>query len=217
MYYIIGDIHGYLDNLIELFGKIKGIISDDDTLIFLGDYIDRGAYSYEVIEYLLSISKNHRAIFLKGNHEDMLLNYLKGEDNFGIYLSNGGRVTIQSYKKNCGDFVLPEEHKNFFQNLELYTEMNDFVSVHAGFNPKINNIEDQLIDDILWIREAFFRSERKWDKTVIFGHTPTAILGQKTGSIFFEERKNIIGIDTGVAYGGVLTCLRWPDRAVFQC
>lgn len=218
MYYIFGDIHGCYNRLLGLFDKLEGIIKDDDILVFLGDYIDRGTYSYEVIEYLISISgRGNKTIFLKGNHEDMFLKYLRGEDSAGIYLDNGGGMTLQSYKKNCGRLKIPQEHQKFFQNLQLYYEKDDFISVHAGFNPKVYNIEQQLEKDILWIREEFYRAERRWDKTIIFGHTPCIILGRKLQSVYFDEGRNIIGIDTGAVYGGVLTCLRWPDREIYQC
>ena len=99
-YYIIGDIHGSLSNLQNLCKKIEDVINDDDVIIFIGDYIDRGPHSFEVIEYLISLAKSRTSIFLRGNHEDMLLDYLDGRDSSNIYLVNGGRETIKSYKKN---------------------------------------------------------------------------------------------------------------------
>lgn len=216
MYYIIGDIHGCLPNLVELFGKIKGEISGNDIILFLGDYIDRGGYSSEVIRFLISISANYRTVFLKGNHEDMFIRYIRGEDRYGAFLSNGGRATLRSYSRKTGRFSVPEEHIRFYENLMKYHETDDFISVHAGFNPKVYNIEHQSEEDMLWIREPFYRSDRRWDKTVIFGHTPTKFLGSDYSGVYFNDEKNIIGIDTGAVYGGRLTCLRWPDRAVFQ-
>ncbi|MCU0821436.1 MAG: serine/threonine protein phosphatase [Spirochaetes bacterium] len=217
MYYIFGDIHGCLPNLLELFGGIKGNINDNDRLIFLGDYIDRGIYSFEVIKFLININKNYDTVFLKGNHEDMFLKYMDGADRSGLFLDNGGRATLRSYKRNRGEFNVPEDHMKFFRNLKSSFEGEDFISVHAGFNPKIYNMEEQSEDDMLWIRDSFYRAVRRWEKTVIFGHTPTGLLGKRTGAVYFDGEKNIIGIDTGAVYGGVLTCLRWPDRKIFQC
>lgn len=217
MHYIIGDIHGCAKNLFGLFKKISGLFKQDDVLVFLGDYIDRGTHSYDVIDFLISLSKIRRTIFLKGNHEDMLLKYLNGEDIHGSYLLNGGQSTINSYKKNCGAFLLPDEHLSFFQNLKNYYEMDDFIAVHAGFNPNVYNIQDQSEMDTLWIREAFYRTEKRWDKTIIFGHTPTKYLGQNSWNVYFDEMKNIIGIDTGAVYRGLLTCITWPDLQVYQC
>ncbi len=216
MYYIFGDIHGCLSNLLELFGGIKRDIKDNDRLIFLGDYIDRGDYSFEVIKFLININKSYDIVFLKGNHEEMFLKYIQGRDDSGIFLDNGGGATLRSYKKNRGEFAVPDEHLKFFGNLKLCFEADDFIAVHAGFNPKVYNMERQTEDDMLWIRETFYRAERRWEKTVIFGHTPARLLGKRRGEVYFDDKKNIIGIDTGAVYGGVLTCLRWPDRKIFQ-
>ena len=116
----------------------------------------------------------------------------------------------------CGNMKIPSAHLDFFKKLNLYYEYSDFISVHAGFNPKIYNMENQSPDDMLWIRESFFRSRRKWEKTVIFGHTPTTYMEGRSHNVYYDEEKNIIGIDTGAVYGGKLTCLRWPDRKILQ-
>ncbi|MFH0976764.1 MAG: metallophosphoesterase family protein [Spirochaetota bacterium] len=216
MYYLIGDIHGCIDHLDNLYSKIKNLISDNDTLIFLGDYIDRGPDSYEVIEYLISLSKENNTIFLKGNHEDMLLKYKSSSLDYQNYMENGGMATIKSYKKNLGSFTIPLNHQVFFNNLTQYFESEDFIAVHAGLNPKIYNIEAQSSYDMLWIRDKFFRDPRKWEKTIIFGHTPCSILSGQNKEIYFNKDTNIIGIDTGACYGGVLTCLRWPDKSIYQ-
>ena len=172
--------------------------------------------SDRVIEFLLKLSGDYNTVFLKGNHEEMFLNYLDGNDRYNMFLHNGGSATIRSYKKNCGNMKIPSAHLDFFKKLNLYYEYSDFISVHAGFNPKIYNIEDQSEDDMLWIREAFYRADRKWDKTVIFGHTPTTFMGNRSTRVFSDKEKNIIGIDTGAVYGGKLTCLSWPEGRVFQ-
>ncbi len=215
MYYLIGDIHGRLNNLLSLYENIRSFITDDDALIFLGDYIDRGPSSYEVIEFLISLSSIHRTIFLKGNHEDMLLRYKDGEnpDNF---FSNGGSATLKSYKDNTGSFRISADHMRFYGKLYSFFETQDFIAVHAGLNPDVKDIDEQDEFDLLWIREKFFRSERKWDKTIIFGHTLCSILHGSLMEIYNNKKNNIIGIDTGACYGGILTCLRWPDKAVFQ-
>src|SRR4030042_6559285 len=99
MYYIIGDIHGYFKRLVNLFNNLKTHVKENDTIIFLGDYIDRGAHSYEVIDFLVSTSRTPgpATVFLKGNHEDMLMSYLRGEDQNGLYIYNGGGGTDRRY------------------------------------------------------------------------------------------------------------------------
>lgn len=216
MYYIFGDIHGCLDKLHKIFFFIKGQLNQDDTLIFLGDYIDRGMYSCEVVEYLITVSGTYNSIFLKGNHEDMLLKYLAHQDKQNIFIQNGGGATIKSYTRNYREFMIPESHHLFYNNLKLYFETDDFIAVHAGFNPKIDNIHDQSVEDILWIRDTFYRHDHYWNKSIIFGHTPVSFISNRSERIFVDESKNIIGIDTGAVYGGKLTCLRWPDKKIYQ-
>jgi len=214
VFYFIGDIHGYLDKLTVLMDKLLLQAGGNDTMVFLGDYIDRGKFSSEVVDYLISLSKKTSTVFLKGNHEDMLLKYLSGKDDGGVYLFNGGDATINSYKKNFGKFVLPDRHLDFFNSLLPYFEGDDFIAVHAGLDPKIDNIEVQDGDSILWIRDKFFRCDKRWSKTVIFGHTPTFYMCRDS-LIYDDAEKNIIGIDTGVYYGRPLVGLRWPDKKIF--
>lgn len=215
MYYIIGDIHGYFDKLLSLINVIEAELQDEDIVIFLGDYIDRGPESFEVIEYLIEFSKKRHTVFLKGNHEDMLLRYLKGENIRDMYIVNGGAETINSYKKNYGKFSLPEKHREFYENLKLYYEADDFIAVHAGLNPRINSIEEQDPYDLIWIRDAFFRSSNKWSKTVIFGHTPTPLISGER-RVIIDNEHNIIAVDSGVIYGGPVSCLRLPDKMIFE-
>lgn len=215
-YYIIGDIHGCLSKLQNIYSKIQNIIKDEDMIIFLGDYIDRGMDSYKVIEFLMSLSEKHNTVFLKGNHESMLLEYINGDVDTDLFYYNGGDKTVVSYKKQFGVFRIPEKHLDFFNSLSLYYEGSNFIAVHAGLNPKIDNIEAQSEDEILWIRDQFFRADKKWEKTVIFGHTPTIYISEKKIGVYYDEARNIIGIDTGAVYGGMLTCLRWPDKTEFK-
>lgn len=215
MYYLIGDIHGHIYKFINLFKKIRNNLTDQDTLIFLGDYIDRGEFSFEVVDFLISLSKAYNTYFLKGNHEAMFLDYLHDQKKKNdIFLFNGGDSTIRSYKKNCGEFSIPKNHMEFYNNLHLYYKSEDFIAVHAGLNPKINNIEDQEESDMIWIRDRFFRAAKKWEKTIIFGHTPTHFVTSEAG-VYFDDTRNIIGIDSGVIYGKEISCLRWPDRKIF--
>jgi len=217
MYYIFGDIHGCYDRLVTLYGMVEKQICDDDGIIFLGDYIDRGKYSYEVVQYLLEIrERRNNTVFLRGNHEEMLIDYLEGRDSSGNYLYNGGEATKMSYRSNVGEFLMPRLHGEFFRTLSDYYEGDDFIAVHAGLRPGVARLEAQDREDLVWIREDFFRSKKRWKKTVIFGHTPTHHLHGRWGVVYFDDERNIIGIDTGAVYGGKLTCLVWPERKVIQ-
>jgi serine/threonine protein phosphatase 1 len=215
MYYIIGDIHGDLIRLMHLMEKVlREFDTENDVMIFLGDYIDRGLYSFEVVDYLINLSARIHVVFLKGNHEDMMERYIRGEGDETVYLCNGGESTIKSYRRHMGSFIFPEEHRRFFQGLLLYYETDDFIAVHAGLNPDKAEIGEQKDRDLLWIRDAFFRADKRWKKTIIFGHTPVYLLSRTEGVVFDDER-NIIGIDNGVIFGNSLACLRWPDRKIY--
>ncbi len=205
--FAIGDIHGSFDRLQELMQKIP-IDFTEDTLVFIGDYIDRGPGSVEVVNYLIGLKKRvPEIIFLKGNHEDMLEKYLDGTDRF-TYLLNGGQNTLDSYlsKTNSSNsFPIPPDHMEFFQSLRLYYETEDYIFVHAGLRPKVP-LESQETEDLLWIRDKFIYSRYNFGKPVVFGHTPLE-------KPLVEPNK--IGIDTGAVYGNALTCVQLPSLEFF--
>jgi len=214
-YYIIGDIHGHFSKLKKMISNVTDDVRPDDVFIFLGDYIDRGPESFEVIEFLIEFSTKFKTIFLTGNHEDMFIRFITIGDNYSNYIRNGGGYTIQSYIKNLKKFILPENHKSFFNSLKLYYENDEFVAVHAGLNPEIDNLDKQKRNDLIWIREEFYKYPGKWGKTIIFGHTPTPYI-HNSDAVYFDERRNIIGIDTNAMSDGYpLTCIRWPDRKIY--
>jgi serine/threonine protein phosphatase 1 len=205
--FAIGDIHGSIDRLQDLMQKIP-IDFANDTLLFIGDYIDRGPGSVEVVEYLMDLKKRvPEIILLKGNHEDMLEKYLDGTDRF-TYLLNGGQSTLDSYlsKTHRSDsFPIPAEHIDFFKSLRLYYETEAYIFVHAGLRPKIP-LASQKSEDLLWIRDKFIYSKYNFGKPVVFGHTPLE-------KPLVEPNK--IGIDTGAVYGNALTCVQLPDVLFF--
>jgi serine/threonine protein phosphatase 1 len=88
--------------------------------------------------------------------------------------------------------------------------------VHAGLDPSLLNPMETSPFDCVWLREKFYNSGKIWEKTVIFGHTPTHLIGLQLGEVFIDDRYHLIGIDTGAVYGGALTCLIWPDRRIIQ-
>ena len=175
-----------------------------DQLIFIGDYVDRGSGSVEVVDYLIDLKKRVPGIiFLKGNHEDMLQNYLDGSDRF-TYLLNGGQRTLDAYlnrPNNPGKYPVPSAHLEFFNSLHLYYQTDDYIFVHAGLRKKVP-LESQKKIDLLWIRDEFISTNFNFGKRIIFGHTP------------FKEplvQRNKIGIDTGAVYGNRLTCVQLPE------
>jgi serine/threonine protein phosphatase 1 len=202
---VIGDIHGSFQSFSAL---LPQVLPRADTLVLLGDYIDRGPDSKNVVEKILQLKKEHpRVITLLGNHEFMFLNYLDGLDD-GTFLRVGGMQTLKSYglepdrppeviKKS-----LPRKHLDFFRSLPLFWENPHGIYVHAGLRPGLH-LSRQTSDWCLWIRDEFIRSSYNFGKPVIFGHTVFDVP---------LVRKNKIGIDTGAVYGKSLTGLLLPKK-----
>jgi serine/threonine protein phosphatase 1 len=200
--FIVGDIHGCLDMLKRLMEKIDWD-PEDDALIFLGDYIDRGKDSKGVVEYVMSTLKASPNVHcLMGNHEKIFIDFLSGGDLSNFFL-NGGDKTLSSYgveNEWNTDALIPAEHLSFLHSLLFWVELKDYYVVHAGFRPGVP-IKDQTLVDLIWIRDPFLLSKHDFGKKVIFGHTP------------FPEplvMDNKIGLDTGAVYGNKLTCLELP-------
>jgi serine/threonine protein phosphatase 1 len=202
---VIGDIHGCITPLMEL---LEHVVDRADSIIFLGDYIDRGPDSKKVIDEILGLKRRHRQVItLMGNHEFMLQNYLLGYDE-GVFLQVGGKETLTSYgiapetgHAQAG-LSIPEAHHAFFNELQLYWEDRCAIYVHAGLQPGVH-ISRQSREACLWIRNEFIRSSYAFDKPVVFGHT-----------VFKKPfiKKNKIGIDTGAVYGKKLTALLLPEK-----
>jgi serine/threonine protein phosphatase 1 len=197
--YVVGDIHGCLKSLQRLLEKIDP--APDEEVVFIGDYIDRGPQAREVVEYLLALP--FRCVFLLGNHEQMLLEFLQGE-NEEVFLLNGGTATLRSYGGDADN--IPASHLHFFRTLLHKYETPDFLFVHAGIRPMVP-LEQQELKDLIWIRQEFYSFVGKFPKPVVFGHTP-----QKQVLL----REDRIGIDTGCVYGNKLTCLKLPEREIIQ-
>lgn len=197
--FVIGDVHGNYAELMDLLDKINPNLRQD-KLIYLGDYIDRGPQSYKVIRFLIDLQNKYgkeHVVLLRGNHEDMAIENI---EHGRIDCFNGYDITFMDFIKN-NDSI--ENYYEFFKGLPLYYEDESFIYVHGGIKPGIA-MEKQDDYDLLWIREEFFESSLTFIKPVIFGHTPTInIIG--TFSPFIK--KDRIGIDTGIVYGGRLTAL----------
>jgi serine/threonine protein phosphatase 1 len=206
-FFAIGDIHGNLSQLEQLMEEIKPALNrSKDTLVFLGDYLDRGPDSKGVVDFILQLRKDlPHVVCLKGNHEAMFLDWVLNGTGYDLYLYNGGAATIRNYSQE-GEFKLPQEHLDFFTSLLLYYETEKYIFVHAGLRGGIP-LEEQDPHDLIWIRDEFILSLHNFGKTVIFGHTPLQ-------RVFVAPNK--IGIDTGAVYGGRLTCLELPAQRFYS-
>jgi serine/threonine protein phosphatase 1 len=213
--YAIGDIHGCSDLLARLLLRIdQHLLSnpvDEAIQVFLGDYIDRGPNSREVISQLIERALNHKAVFLKGNHEAWLLEFLKDPRLIETWGEYGGLQTLLSYGltptigRTFADNrllalklneALPETHRRFLNELKLTFVCGHYFFVHAGVRPK-TALAKQREKDLLWIRDEFLSYERDFGKIIVHGHTPVIVP---------EVRPNRINIDTGAYATGRLTC-----------
>lgn len=210
--FVIGDIHGCVDEVERLLDFLAPTAAD--TFVFLGDYVDRGPSSRGVIDRLLQLQREGtRCVFLKGNHEDMFLAFLGYEGRYpDAFLINGGEATLRSYGlEGCtGPAVarhLPPEHLQFLQSLQLYHPEGEFLCVHGGLSP-VRRLDEQVSEDLLWIREEFIASRHPFPFTVLFGHTPSREV--------FIDLPYKIGLDTGLVYWNKLSCFELGDKELYQ-
>ena len=215
--YVIGDIHGCFDVLRKLLDKIEEHNNlqkkADVKIIYLGDLIDRGPQSREVVDYLSSNTPIFaESIFLMGNHEEVFLQILNGDaDAMQSWFSFGGRACARSYGlENLGQVNIdpvpllfqlqgkvPKSHIDFITKFEKYYLFGDFLCVHAGIKPKIR-LEEQRSQDLRWIRSSFLNYTKLHANMVVHGHT---IIDEPT------KYNNRIAIDTGAYNGGLLSAL----------
>ena len=215
--YAIGDVHGCSSLLEQLLALIEAHItafpSCRPILVFLGDYIDRGPASRQVLDQLIFLREHKEVIFLKGNHEGYLLEFLKQPAILPKWLQYGGLDTLRSYGITPMSYVDPGEqqflatslrlaltecgHIEFLDQLRISFVCEDFFFVHAGVRPRIP-LPQQSEEDLLSIRNDFLDYEGDLEKLVVHGHTPVP---------HPEVCSNRINIDTGAYATGRLTCL----------
>ena len=210
--YAIGDIHGRLDLLAQLSERIVmdsgNFTGERKVVVYLGDYVDRGPRSCEVIDLLADEPlAGFESVHLKGNHEQLLLDFLDDASVWPMWLFNGADATLSSYgvTPTAGadglqaEFraSIPARHLEFLGALALSHAEGDYMFVHAGVRPGVA-LEDQDEADMIWIRDLFLSSDADHGKIVVHGHS---IARQP------EIEANRIGIDTGAYATGKLTCL----------
>lgn len=229
--YAIGDIHGRCDLLERLIVEIEQDAAKlpegtRATIVFLGDYIDRGLQSRDVIELLLSDRLSaFETIFLMGNHEEALLKFLEDESFGSQWVRYGGGETLYSYgfqppntRGSLGSHEamatarsawsklwtafrdrMPPEHLEFYQSLKPYHAAGDYLFVHAGLRPDVD-MNEQSTRDMLWIRDEFLDDTRQFSHLIVHGHTPAE-------TVYRDNRR--IGLDTGAFLSGKLSAARF--------
>jgi len=209
--YAIGDIHGCMDRLVAMHEMIAEDIAarpvEHTTLIHLGDYVDRGADSAQVIDWLINQPPvpADATINLMGNHEHMMLSAVAGADKDapGLWLTNGGADSLLSWGISRtvppAEWAsrIPRQHLIFLRDLVVSHRLGPYLFVHAGVRPGVP-LAQQSRQDLLWIREPFLSSRSDHGAVIVHGHTP------KREPIVLPNR---IAIDTGAVLGGSLTCV----------
>lgn len=232
----VGDIHGHFELLVALLAKIAP--RPDDQLVFLGDYIDRGPDTPAVLDLFIRFKRQFpRTIFLRGNHEQMLLDAIGAAEQKGngknnwlndfflkqinglpaaiyFFVSCGGRETLSAYdaKQSAIDpcrvlSELPQAHLDFIRQTRFFFHYQQFMFVHAGVDP--DDITGRKTDNrtFLWERSPLWKADKRWDKVVVHGHTPVAVP-------YFDRLE--INLDTGAGYNGSLTACDVLTQELWQ-
>jgi len=212
----IGDIHGCYQQLVELIEKeLK--LSKDDKLILLGDYIDRGPHSKEVLDYIMQLMEDgFNIIPLMGNHEDLLLKALTDFQQNVTWCYNGGNRTLQSFGVD-EPTEIDTKYIDFIKSLKYYHIEDDFIFVHAGLNDNVTNPFDDTYH-MLWSRTNKYNNPVLLDKTIIHGHTPISV---ENCEKIVSSNSSIINLDTGCVYKekqgyGKLTALDIHNGVLFS-
>lgn len=216
--YAVGDIHGRDDLLEQLLEKISADAAAKEparnVIVFLGDYVDRGLQSCQVLDRLVEgPPPGFEAVYLKGNHEEAMLQFLGDAQFAKTWKYYGGLETLHSYgvteltlsddpavferARERFEEILPDAHRMFLEKLGISAIFGDYFFAHAGVRPGIG-LERQSEQDLLWIRDDFLRSRANFGKIVVHGHTPRENV---------EFQPNRIGVDTGAYMTNVLTAL----------
>lgn len=209
---VIGDVHGHYKGLMALLEAIAP--SSEDQVYFLGDLIDRGPQSSQVVEFV----KQSNYSCLLGNHEQMLLGILTNTEKFSsimqAWLYSGGQATLASYQAA----TIPQEHLDWFKTLPTYLDLGDIWLTHAGVDPT-KPVAEQTADQLCWIRDEFHSIEQPYfpDKLIIVGHTITFTLpGVSAGKL--AQGQGWLDIDTGAYHprSGWLTGFDATNNLVYQ-
>ncbi len=207
--FAVGDVHGCANELRTVLNKLP--LHPDCTIVFLGDYIDRGPQSREVVDTILELSKSYEVIPLMGNHESMLLKFIADpeSEDAAMFIYNGGSATLASYRTGPDEYHIPEDHLEFYRTLRLSYETEDYFFVHAGFPdvPLAQLDVGEHAQAMLWLRGSFRTSTYAWSKRIVHGHTPVR-------EVVF--RPNRINVDTGCVYDGKLSVVELPTESVYS-
>ena len=221
----IGDIHGGLKALIQLLNKMQ--IKDEDTLIFMGDYVDGWSESAQVIQFLIDLSEKVNCIFVKGNHDVWCENWLRDNEVSPTWYIHGGKETMESYEGATKTEKV--KHLEFFENMHLYhIDSRNRLFVHAGFT-SMHGVEKEVFKETFYFDRTLWEVALAMDKNIdtdslvfpnrlkhypeiYIGHTPTTNFNCSEPM----NAVNVWNIDTGAAFKGKLTGMDIDNKEFFQ-
>lgn len=212
--FVISDIHG----MYKQFEQILKHWDGESQLVILGDMIDRGEQSYEVVQRIMALQQQHpeKVVVMKGNHEDLLMYYVDGVMKDPTpFLVNGGLEMLRSFIADLDEAATEKNAEilktefaaeiEFLRNARHYYQFGNLLLTHAGFDSSLENWQETSSQDFLWIRNHY-NEENKTGLINIFGHTPTRNM-HEVDDIWMSPCGSYIGIDGGCAYGGQLNAL----------
>ncbi|WP_159799204.1 metallophosphoesterase family protein [Flavobacterium sp. MK4S-17] len=222
---VFGDIHGARKALEQVFERAA--ITENDNLIFLGDYVDGWGESPEVIDFLIALKQKYRCIFMRGNHDDLLLAWLKTGEYTEQWFTHGGQLTTEKYS------MVPEEKKQlhilFLESLEdYYLDDHNRLFVHAGFT-NLNGVKHEYFTRMFYWERTLWETALALDKNlghnhplypkrftlyheIFIGHTPVTRIGETVP----VNRANVWNVDTGAAFKGPLTVMDADTKEFWQ-
>ncbi|ALJ05068.1 metallophosphatase [Pseudalgibacter alginicilyticus] len=223
--FAIGDIHGGLKALIQVLNKME--VTEEDTLIFVGDYVDGWSESAQVVQFLIELSEKIKCVFIKGNHDVWCQEWLKSEKVDLTWYMHGGKETMESYV-GFSD-VEKKAHFQFFNSMPLYyLDDENRLFLHAGFT-SMHGVEKEVFETTFYFDRTLWEMVLTMDKTltedseiypkrlkhykeIFIGHTPTTNFNSELPM----RAANVWNIDTGAAFRGKLTGLEINTKKIYQ-
>ena len=222
---VIGDIHGGLRALHQILERAK--VSPNDKLIFLGDYVDGWSQSPEVIDLLIAMKETHNVICIRGNHDDLLLEWLKNGTDNPQWFDHGGEATVTAYQNR--DATTLATHIDFIESLvDFHLDEQNRLFIHAGFT-NMNGVDFEYFPKLFYWDRSLWETALALDKNmkttdlaypkrlrlyneIFIGHTPVSRIG-KTIPV---QMANVWNVDTGAAFRGPLTIMDVDSKAYWQ-
>ncbi len=222
---VIGDIHGGLKALFQILERAH--IKTTDGLIFLGDYVDGWSDSPAVLDFLITLNTTHNCLFLRGNHDALLLQWLQNQDTNKLWLDHGGDKTVQSYLDI--DTQTKNQHKSFLETLHnFYVDDQNQLFVHAGFTNKNGAQHEYFSEMLYWDRTLWetaialdtriltsnnhYPKRLKCYQNIFIGHTPVTQIGMQIPT----KKANIWNLDTAAGFAGKLSIMDINSHQFWQ-